>query len=148
MTMSKELLAGVAVLALAMGSTAQAARAPTTMQAKADQSFHYSLIGVTPHQKMLLSKAASRMPEQSLPRGLPGNPVISGDMLPNSVKLTAIPNDVKQKIRQETASNKLEQARTGNLLNDDLIRARNGDVLVVNPVDRMVESVIRGKTKS
>ena len=144
--MSKELLAGVAVLALTIGSTAQAARAP--MQAKADQSFHYSLIGMTPHQKMLLSKAASRMPEQSLPRGLPGNPVISGDMLPNSVKLTAIPNDVKQKIRQETASNKLEQARTGNLLNDDLIRARNGDVLVVNPVDRMVESVIRGKTKS
>ena len=144
--MSKELLAGVAVLALTIGSTAQAARAP--MQAKADQSFHYSLIGMTPHQKMLLSKAASRMPEQSLPRGLPGNPVISGDMLPNSAKLTAIPNDVKQKIRQETASNKLEQARTGNLLNDDLIRARNGDVLVVNPVDRMVESVIRGKTKS
>jgi hypothetical protein len=146
MTMSKELLAGVAVLALTIGSTAQAARAP--MQAKADQSFHYSLIGMTPHQKMLLSKAASRMPEQSLPRGLPGNPVISGDMLPNSVKLTAIPNDVKQKIRQETASNKLDQARMGNLLNDDLIRARNGDVLVVNPVDRMVESVIRGKTKS
>jgi hypothetical protein len=36
----------------------------------------------------------------------------------------------------------------GNLLSDDLIRARNGDVLVVNPVDRMVESVIRGKTKA
>jgi hypothetical protein len=79
MTMSKELLAGVAVLALAMGSTAHAARAPMKMQAKAGQSFHYSLIGVTPQQKMLLSQAASRMPEQSLPRGLPGNPVISGD---------------------------------------------------------------------
>jgi hypothetical protein len=99
-------------------------------------------------QKMLLSQAASCMPEQSLPRGLPGNPVISGDILPNSFKLTAIPNGVKQKIRQETASSKLEQARMGNLLSDDLIRARNGEVLVVNPVDRMVESVIRGKTKA
>jgi hypothetical protein len=148
LTMSKELLAGVAVLALAMGSAAQAARAPTTTQAEAGHSFHYSLISVPPQQETLLSQAASRMPEQNLPRGLPGNPVIGGDMLPNSVKLTAIPNGVKQKIRQETAGNKLEQARMGNLLSDDLVRARNSDVLVVDPVDRVVESVIRGKEKS
>jgi hypothetical protein len=143
MTMSKELLAGVAVLALAMGGAAQAARAPT--QAKAGQSFHYSLIGLTPQQKALLAQAASRMPEQSLPRGLPGNPVVGGDVLPSSVKLTAIPNGVKHKIRQETAGNKLAQARMGNLLSDDLVRAPKGDVLVVDPVDRVVESVIRGK---
>lgn len=139
--MSKELLAGVAVLALAMVGAAQAAHAP----AKAGQGFHYSLIGLTAQQKTLLAKAASRMPEQSLPRGLPGNPVIAGDLLPSSVKLTAIPNGVKQKIRQETAGNKLAQARMGNLLSDDLARARNGDVLVVNPVDRVVASVIGGK---
>ena len=69
-------------------------------------------------------------------------------MLPTSIKLAAIPKDVKQKLRQDTAGNKLAQARMGNLLKDDLARARNGDVLVVDPVDRMVESVIRGKTKS
>jgi hypothetical protein len=142
--MSKTLLAGVAVLALAMGGAAQAAQKPTTTPAKAGQSFDYSLITVTPQQKTLLTKAASRLPEQSLPRGLPGNPVMTGDLLPSSVKLTAIPNSVKQKIRQETAGNKLAQARMGDLLSDDLARARNGDVLVVDPVDRMVESVIRG----
>ena len=146
--MSKELLAGVAALALAIGSTAQAARAPMTTQAEAGQNFHYSLISITPQQKTLLSQAASHMPEQNLPRGLPGNPVIGGDLLPNSVKLSAIPNRVKKKIRQETAGNELEQARMGNLLSDDLVRTRNSDVLVVDPVDRMVESVIRGKTKS
>jgi hypothetical protein len=144
MTMSKTLLAGVAVLALAMGGAAQAAQQPTTTATKAGQSFDYSLITVTPQQKTLLTKAASRLPEQSLPRGLPGNPVIAGDLLPSSVKLTAIPNSVKQKIRQETAGNKLAQARMGDLLSDDLARARNGDVLVVDPVDRMVESVVRG----
>jgi hypothetical protein len=148
MTMSKELLAGVAVLALAMGSAAQAARGPMTTQSETGQGFHYSLISITPQQKTLLSQAASHMPERSLPRGLPGNPVIGGDMLPNSVKLSAIPNGVKKKIRQETAGNKLAQARMGNLLSDDLVRARNSDVLVVDPVDRLVESVIRGKTKS
>jgi glucose/arabinose dehydrogenase len=144
MTMSKTLLAGVAVLALAMSGAAQAAQKPTTTPTKAGQSFDYSLITVTPQQKTLLTKAASRLPEQSLPRGLPGNPVIAGDLLPSSVKLTAIPNSVKQKIRQETAGNKLAQARMGDLLSDDLARARNGDVLVVDPVDRMVESVVRG----
>jgi len=148
MTMSKELLAGVVVFASAMGSAAQAARTPMMKQAEAGQSFHYSLISVTPQQKTLLSQAASRMPAQSLPRGLPGHPVIGGDMLPNSVKLTAIPYRVKQKIREETAGKRLEQARMGNLLRDDLVRARNDDVLVVDPVDRVVESVIRGKTKS
>jgi len=142
--MSKILLAGVAVLALAMGGAAQAAQKPMTTATKAGQSFDYSLITVTPQQKTLLTKAASRVPEQSLPRGLPGNPVIAGDLLPSSVKLTAIPNNVKQKIRQETAGNNLAQARMGNLLSDDLARARNGDVLVVDPVDRMVESVVRG----
>ena len=142
--MSKTLLAGVAALALAMGGAAQAAQKPMTTPAKAGQSFDYSLITVTPQQKTLLTKAASRLPEQSLPRGLPGNPVIAGDLLPTSVKLTAIPNSVKQKIRQETAGNNLAQARMGDLLSDDLARARNGDVLVVDPVDRMVESVVRG----
>jgi hypothetical protein len=144
MTMSKTLLAGVAVLALAMGGGAQAAQKPTTTPTKAGRSFDYSLITVTPQQKTLLTKAASRLPEQSLPRGLPGNPVMAGDLLPSSVKLTAIPNSVKQKIRQETAGNKLAQARMGDLLSDDLARARNGDVLVVDPIDRMVESVVRG----
>jgi hypothetical protein len=144
MTMSKTLLAGVAVLALATGGAAQAAHAPKTSPAKASQSFNYSLISVSPQQKALLTKAASGLPEQSLPRGLPGNPVIAGDMLPSSVKLTPIPDSVKQKIRHETAGNKLAQARMGNLLSDDLARARNGDVLVVDPVDRMVESVVRG----
>ena len=143
--MSKTLLAGVAALALAMGGAAQAAQKPMTTPAKAGQSFDYSLITVTPQQKTLLTKAASRLPEQSLPRGLPGNPVIGGDLLPNSVKLSAIPNRVKKKIRQETAGNELEQARMGNLLSDDLVRTRNSDVLVVDPVDRVVASVIGGE---
>ena len=148
--MGKELLAGVAVLALAMSSAAQASAPP--MHAKAGKGFHYSQISLTSQQEALLSKAAARMPEQRLPRGLPGNPVIGGDMLPSSVKLAAIPKNVKQKLRQETAGNKLAQARMGNLLSDDLARARNGDVLVVDPVDRVVASVIggqhAGKTKS
>ena len=137
--MSKHVLAGVAVLALAMGGAAQAAT-----PAKAGQGFNYSLISLTAQQKTQLAKAGARVPEQKLPPGLPGSPIAAGDMLPNSVKLTALPKSAQQKIRQETAGDALAQVRIGNLLSDDLVHARNGDVLVVDPIDRVVESVIYG----
>ena len=82
---------------------------------------------LTNSQKLSLFHAAGGLPKQTLPKSTPAAP---GVRLPGSIKLSPIPAAVRKKLDRPRISS-YELARTG-----------DGDVLIVDPADHVIRSVI------
>ena len=156
--MKTQLLAGAVAAAFALGGLVQAApmngnmnsnnssnvssqantagNAKVNTQAPNQSPFDYSLINLSSQQQKALYQAASSFKTQNVPQKTPGHPVIAGAKLPSSISLKPIPQNVKQKFNGVNAKK---------VKNFKLAKVQNGDVLVVNPKDRMVEAVITQK---
>ena len=128
MMIHKGLLASAMALALGSGA-AYAADSSTMRSTQSPSSFSQttssaSQISLTQQQKKDLLLAASGMPLQNAAGSL-----TPGSKLPYSIRLSAIPSSARQK---------LDSALQGS----EIAKLQNGDVIVANPTDNVVQAVI------
>lgn len=121
------LLASTLALTLAAGaayaadsSTMQSPQSPPSSLSQTTASE----ISLTQRQKEVLFQAASSMPQENAVGSL-----TPGSKVPYDVKLSPIPSSARQK---------LDSALQGS----EIAKLPNGDVIVANPIDKIVQAVI------
>jgi len=127
----KGLLASAMALALGSGaayaadsSTMRSTQSPSSLSQTTGQSTTDTQLSLTQQQKKDLFLAASGMPLQNAAGSL-----TPGSKLPYSIRLSAIPSSARQK---------LDSALQGS----EIAKLQNGDVIVANPTDNVVQAVI------
>ena len=127
----KGLLASAMALALGSGaayaadsSTMRSTQSPSSLSQTTGQSTTDTQLSLTQQQKKDLFLAASGMPLQNAAGSL-----TPGSKLPYSIRLSAIPSSARQK---------LDSALQGS----EIAKLENGDVIVANPTDNVVQAVI------
>ena len=146
--MRQELLAGAVALTFAAGGIVQAAPLNNRLNSNTDIApqaagpvnpnanmrninggdhvFNRDRVQLSAAANRALWQAGQDMPAQTLPNHTVGIP---GARLPNSIKLSAIPQDARQQV-------------SATLKNDKLVRSDRGRVLLINPRHNTVEAVI------
>ena len=131
MMIHKGLLASAMALALGSGaayaadsSTMRSTQSPSSLSQSTGQSTTDTQLSLTQQQKKDLFLAASGMPLQNAAGSL-----TPGSKLPYSIRLSAIPSSARQK---------LDSALQGS----EIAKLQNGDVIVANPTDNVVQAVI------
>ena len=131
MMIHKGLLASAMALALGSGaayaadsSTMRSTQSPSSLSQTTGQSTTDTQLSLTQQQKKDLFLAASGMPLQNAAGSL-----TPGSKLPYSIRLSAIPSSARQK---------LDSALQGS----EIAKLQNGDVIVANPTDNVVQAVI------
>ena len=131
MMIHKGLLASAMALALGSGaayaadsSTMRSTQSPSSLSQTTGQSTTDTQLSLTQQQKKDLFLAASGMPLQNAAGSL-----TPGSKLPYSIRLSAIPSSARQK---------LDSALQGS----EIAKLENGDVIVANPTDNVVQAVI------
>ena len=127
----KGLLASAVALTLAAGvahaadsGTMRSTQSPSSLSQTTGQSTTDTQLSLTQQQKKDLFLAASGMPLQNAAGSL-----TPGSKLPYSIRLSAIPSSARQK---------LDSALQGS----EIAKLQNGDVIVANPTDNVVQAVI------
>jgi len=132
MMIRKGLLASAMALTFAAGaayaadsSTMRSTQSPSSLNQTTGLSTNSaSQLSLTQQQKKDLFLAASGMPLQNAAGSL-----TPGSKLPYSIRLSAIPSSARQK---------LDSALQGS----EIAKLQNGDVIVANPTDNVVQAVI------
>jgi hypothetical protein len=135
MEIRKDLLIGGAVALTCLAGAAQAnsmhkstssERQPTVSHETTGQSTSSaSQVSLTPQQKQAIFNAAQSLPEES---GQSAS-LSTGSKVPSTIRLHPLPQQAKQNVGTS-------------LQNSEIAKLQNGDVIVVNPSDKTVQTVI------